>query len=160
MKYYKFTIILTIFSIISCQKQTAQPIIESAVLLHNIYDFRITNNPDSAIAKINNKSAYPLNLGNRQNYVLNTGDQFTFYYSWPANKTPLGSNLKQGQNRDSLLMYYVNNVDSSSAYNFAIWRDDLLPYQSIKYYYPKQRIIINGTDTTYKFYVKSDFKIN
>lgn len=148
-------------AVLSCKKK--EPVTETPPtdpktgMPYNVYDFRISGLPDTSIVLINGKTAVTSNYKNRPNYVLNAGDEISVYYSYKADKTKLGPKLKPGQNKDSLILYYTQHPDSNfnTCHNsFSIWQETY----PVKYVFPKYRIIISGTDTFYKHYIKGSIK--
>lgn len=153
-----FIIIISIL-LFSCKKESTTAI-DPTPIVHNTYDYRLNSKSDTLIqsnVSINGVAAVNKNLGNRSNYTINKGDILTFEYIYKPKKSRLGPSFKPGQNLDSLINYYVNNPDLNSYCNFAIWSADSIPGQTIKFYYPKQKIIINGNDTTYEWYISGQF---
>lgn len=82
---------------------------------------------------------------------------FSVYISYRPDKTKLGPTPKKGQNKDSLILYYTQHADT----NFNTCHNSFSIFQaqrSLKFVFPKYRLVINGKDTMYKHYIEGLLK--
>lgn len=139
-------LILTI-TLVSCKKKQIDPPVYPPN--HNyiyFWDFKVTNSPDTVIAQIDEQPTYPVINNGGWKYKIGSANKFNIYCAYKLSKTSLVS-------KDHPIDYYQYNEDKNSPYYFAMWLDSI-SIQTLMFFYPKQRIIVHGTDTTYQLYIK------
>lgn len=140
----KKLLILPILLFLGCAKKNT-----TYVPPYNAYNFSIYGTPDTVIVKSNGQVLNQTSDGynNSPTYIITPPAKMEVYVSYKSSRVGL-----QGAKGPA---YYIDHEDNSSPYNMCLWP---AAYTAVKVgltrcFYPKQRMIINGSDTLYKIYI-------